>query len=131
MLAKITKKFEGGFSIMEVPISLFVIAVVLIIYGAASNTVTLNRDSRHKDIAHYIAVNKIEELRNLGYNGIPTSGTFTHSDLSKLPNSTATLTSTDFNADTKQVEVVITWAEPGAKNLRRVSLITLVNKYGL
>ncbi len=123
------KKF--GFSILEVPITLFIISAVLLIYGAASNTVFLNRNSKDSDLAHYIAVSEMEDLRNLGYAGMPASGSFTHVLLGNLPGATANLVTSDYNADTKQVTVTVTWEEPGARNLHSVTFSTLVNKYGL
>lgn len=130
-MSKKIKERILGFSILEVPISLFIIAVVLLIYGAASNTVFLNRNSKDTDLAHYIAVSEIEDLRNLGYASIPGSGPFSHPLLATLPSANASLESSDYNADTKQVTVTVTWREPGAKVLRQVSFTTLINKYGL
>lgn len=125
------QKSGAGFSLLEVPITLFIIAVVLLIYGAASNSVVLNRNSRHQDLAHYIAVSEMEDVRSLGYAGVPATGPFNHSLLSQLTGAAATVTTSDYNADTKQVTVTITWTEPGAATTRTVSLTTLINKYGL
>lgn len=126
-----SRNSQTGFSILEVPIALAIIAVVLVIYGAASSSVNLNRNSRDQDLAHHIAVSEIEDLRNLGYAAIPASGPFTHPLLGNLPNAAASLTASDYNADTKQVNVTVTWEEPGSITLHSVSLTTLINKYGL
>lgn len=125
------KKSISGFSILEVLITLFIIGVVLVIYGAASNTVLLNRNSNNSDLAHYIAVSEMEDLRNLGYDNLPVSGVFSHSLLGKLPEASATLTVSSYNSDTKEVTVTITWKDPRALNIRNVTFTTLINKYGL
>ena len=122
---------NSGFSIMEVPIALAIIVVMLVIYQGASQSLVLNRNSRDQDLAHHIAVSEIEDLRGLGYSAVPASGSFTHTLLNKLPNAAASLTTSDYNSDTKQVIVTVTWVEPGSGVTHSVSLATLINKYGL
>lgn len=130
MSEKINKK-QSGFSIIEVPITLLIIAVMLIIYGAASNSVNLNRNSKDEDLANHIAVSEMEDLRSGGYAGVPVSGSFSHSLLNQLPSGSASLTSSDYNSDTKQVTVTVTWQEPGNTAAHNVSYTTLINKYGI
>jgi len=122
---------QDAFSILEVIISLFVISVVLVIFGASASSLNLNKNSRDQDLAHYIAVSELEDLRHGGYAAVPVSGSFTHPLLSKLQSATATLTTTNYNADTKQVKVVVTWKESGGVNSHSVSFTTLINKNGL
>ncbi|SRR6266404_5511040 len=131
MLAIINKNKQSGFSIIEVPIALLIIAVMLVVYGLASNSVVLNHSSKDQDLAHHIAVSEIEDLRHLGYANLPASGSFSHSQLSLLPQSSASITISDYNADTKQVTVTVTWKEPASSVTRSVSLVTLINQYGL
>jgi len=125
------KKLQSGFSIMEVPIALAIIAVMLVIYTLASNTMLLNRNSRDEDLAHYIAVSEIQDLRNGGYASVPASGSFSHSLLGKLPSASASLTTSDYDTDTKQVSVTVSWLEPGSSTTHSVSLVTLISKFGL
>lgn len=131
MLTIKNPKIQDGFSLLEVPIVLAIIAVVLVIFVGASNSTILNRNSRDQDLAHQIAVSEMEDLRNLGYAGIPASGSFSHSLLTKLPNASAALTSGDYNTDTKQVTVTVTWQEPGSLVAHSVYFTTLINKNGL
>ena len=123
-------KKQNGFSLIEVPIALFIIGVMLLIYAAASNTAVLNRGARYEELANRIASSEMEDLKHSGYAGLPASGSFTHSLLSQLPNATATFTVADYNSDTKQVDVNINWRDLGGK-ARSVSLTTLVAKNGL
>ena len=122
---------KTGFSILEVPIALMIVAVMLLIYGAASNSVSLNSNSRHQDLAHFIAVSEMEDLRALGYDNLPASGGFSHPLLGNLPSSAAVLTVGDYNDNTKQITVKVSWQEPGRAAVHSVSLVTLINKYGL
>lgn len=127
----INGKKQAGFGILEVPISLFIIAVMLLIYGAASNSMTLNRNSKEQDLGHFIAVSELEDLRALGYANLPASGAFSHPLLENLPGGTATLTVSDYNNDTKEVIVTVTWKDPGSFTIHSTVLTTLINKYGL
>ncbi len=122
---------QQGYSLLEIPISLFIIGLVLVIYHAASNTVILNVNAKHQELAQRIAVSKMEDLRSGSYTSLPASGTFTHSYLSQLPSSTARIDVTNFNSDTKQVVVTVTWKEPGNPKTRTVSFTTLMTKNGL
>ena len=125
------KNLQSGFSLLEVPISLFIIAVMLLVYAAASNTLMLNRNSREADLANYIAVSEIEDLRNTGYANLPASGAFTHPLLDQLPSGTATITITDYNNDTKEAVVTVSWKDQGSFAAHSAVLTTLINKYGL
>jgi prepilin-type N-terminal cleavage/methylation domain-containing protein len=123
------KQNQSGFSIIEVPIALFIIGVMLLIYAAASNTIVLNRNARYQELANRIASSEMEDLHNDGYSGLPVSGNFTHSLLSQLPNSSATLRVSDYNSDTKQVDVNVSWQD-AASGRRSVSLTTLIANHG-
>lgn len=125
------KNLQSGFSLLEVPISLFIIAVMLLVYAAASNTLMLNRNSREADLANYIAVSEIEDLRNTGYANLPASGAFIHPLLDQLPSGAATIAVTDYNNDTKEVVVTVSWKDPGSFAAHSAVLTTLINKYGL
>jgi hypothetical protein len=121
----------NGYSMIDVVISLFVIGVVLMIYAAASNTVVLNRNAKHQDLALRIANSQLEDLRHTAYNSLPASGSFTHALLGSLPSSAASMTITDYNQSTKQLVVTVTWQEPGNSNTRTVTLSTLKTRGGL
>ena len=125
------KKTQSGFSLLEVPISLFIIAVMLLVYAAASNTLMLNRNSREADLANYIAVSEMEDLRDAGYANLPASGPFAHQLLNQLPSGAAAIVVNDYNNDTKEVVVTVSWKDPGSFAEHSAVLTTLINKYGL
>lgn len=122
---------NSGFSILEVPIALAILAVILVIYNGAAQSLLLNRNSRDADLARQIAVSELEDLRHLGYASLPPSGPFTHPLLTGLPQNLASLTVADYNADTKQVTATVSWQEPGSGIWHSESLTTLINKFGL
>lgn len=119
-----------GFSLLEVLVTIFIAGLILLIYGASSNILFLSRSAKDQEIALRVANNKIEELRAVGYDALPASGGFSDSQLNLLQGSFATMTITDFNADTKQIIVTVQWQEPGSSVLRTISLPTLITKVG-
>jgi prepilin-type N-terminal cleavage/methylation domain-containing protein len=121
---------KKGFSFPEVMITIFVVAIVLVLYIAAANTIRILKTSKDQEIALRVANNKVEELRAGGYDNLPASGSFSSSQLSTLPNSSGTMTITDFNARTKQVQITVEWREPSNTSARNVSLVTLVTRVG-
>lgn len=125
------KKSQFGYSLIEIPIGLFIIGLMLLIYAAASNTVILNKNAKNQELAHRIAAGKMEDLRATAFASLPSSGSFTHSLLSNLPSGQANLTVSDYNADTKQITVTVTWKESGNSNTRTVSFTTLMTKNGI
>ncbi len=130
MLAKY-KNTQAGFSILEIPIALFIITVMLLIYAAASNTLLLNRDTRYKEIAHRIANNQMENLRDMGYANLPAAGSFSHASLVTLPQGQASMAFSDFNADIKEVNILVRWKGVGNATTHAVSLTTLIYKNGV
>jgi prepilin-type N-terminal cleavage/methylation domain-containing protein len=121
---------KSGFSLLEVLVTLFIIGLVLVLYQAALGKVKLIQYAKNQEIALRIANNKIEVLRAGGYSALPSSGSFYDSQLNSLSNSSANMTVTDYNADTKQVIVTIQWQEPVSSSPKEISLITLITKTG-
>lgn len=122
---------QSGFSILEVLISLLIIGAGLVIYTASTNSVILNKNTRHSEIALRIAATKIDSLRTTPFASLPGSGSFTDPSLASLPNGQANLTVSDFNAKTKEITVVVSWLEPGSNPSHSVSLNTLITQGGL
>lgn len=119
-----------GFSLIEVVVALFIIGVILVLYQVSSNAVLLSRSAKNQEIALRIANNKMEELRAGGYAALPESSSFSDSQMSSLPGSSATMVITDFNTDTKQILITVQWQEPGSLIPRTISLTTLITKVG-
>ncbi len=125
------KKNQGGFTIVEVLIALFVTGLMLLLYSASANSVTLNRNSKHEDLAHRIAVSEMEDIRSLAFANIPATGPFTDPLFSQLPSAQGQLTITPVNPDVKIVNVTVTWTEPGNPAIHSVNLETLISSHGL
>ena len=122
---------QSGLSIIETVITLFIVGVALLIYAAASNNILLNSNAQHVNIAQRVALNELETLRAGGYASVPASGSFSDSLLTKLPSSSATITTSDYNASTKQIVVTVSWMEPSSKSNHSVTYTTLLTKFGL
>lgn len=121
---------NNGFSLLEVAISLFIIGLILVLYQAVLGNVRLIQYTKDQEIALRVANNKIEELRAVGYDALPASGSFSDSQLSALSAAAATMAVTDYNATTKKVLVTIQWKEAGGTAAKNISLTTLITKTG-
>jgi Tfp pilus assembly protein PilV len=124
-------KTNLGFTVIEVLISLFIVGMMLVVFATSLNTITLAKTARYQDLALRIANSKMEELRSLPYNQLPTSGTFTHALLSNLPSGQATQTIEEYNDNTQTVTVSVTWIDSSSQATKQVTLTTLINQWGI
>lgn len=124
-------KLKKGFSLVEVVISIFVVLALIGVLLTTSSSFLTSRNSNLQQIANEIGTREIERLRNIAYDSLPGSGTISDSDLSKLPQGTATRTITTYQGDTdiKQVSVNITWNLGSTP--KSVKFETLMYRYGL
>lgn len=127
---KKTYNSQYGFSLVEAVVALFIIGVILTLYQASLNTVFLISNTKNQEIALKIANNKMEELRADGYAALPDNGSFSDSQLDLLSGSSAAMTITDFNSDTKQIVIVIQWQGRGSAVQQTISATTLITKTG-
>lgn len=115
-----------GFSLIETTIAVAIIGVMIISLTALLQRLPVNsREVRNQDIALRIVRGEIDILRAGGYDALPVSGPFTDPLLSSLPSSSASLTISPYDAQTKQVVVSVSWTGVGAA-VRSVSLTTLI-----
>lgn len=119
-----------GFSLIEVVVSLFVIGVVILLASAMLTATPLSRHAKYQGIAVSIAGNELESLRNLGYDSIPASGTFSDPLMSSLPAGSGAIAVSDYNNKTKAVTVTVSWVETGQASTTSVALTTLVTSIG-
>ncbi len=124
------QKQNSGFSLIEVFVTLLIAGFVLVLFQTALGKIKLIQYAKNQEIALRVANNKIEELRSGGYSALPSSGSFSDSQLNSLPNSSASMAITDFNADTKQIIINIQWQDPPSTSLKNISIATLVTKTG-
>ena len=123
-----TLRFIRGFSLIEVTVAIAIIGIMTVSVGALMQRIPMNgREVRDQDIALKITRNKLESVRAGGYATLPQNGSFADPLLSSLASSTASVTSTDFNAKTKQVVVSVSWQGVGTTT-RSISLTTLVTE---
>jgi len=120
-----------GFSIIEVIISVFIIGVMLVVYGRLNDTVSVNQEVEHQEVALRIARNQIEVLRAVPYNSLPATGAFTDPMLAQLPQGSAGVSNTAFNDGIKNITVTVSWTDISDSTSRSVSLATLISQGGL
>ena len=125
-----------GFTLIEVVLSIFIILAIVTILLIASGSYTTSRGSNLQGIAGKIASREMENLRNTAYASLPVCPspdgcTFTDSDLSKLPSSSAKrfVDTYQSSADMKLVTIQIDWTVNGAAKQSKIN--TLIYKNGL
>ena len=126
-----TFKNNSGSTLIEVVISIALIAATFVIFQATANTVFLNRESKHRDLALRIAQTEMDGARALAFADLPTSSSFSNSLLGSLPQSQASRTVTTINSTTKQLVVLVSWREPTANDTSTINLTTLITTSGL
>lgn len=119
-----------GFSLIEVVISLAIIATAFVAASALLSTATLGRETGDKTLGLAIASNEMETLRAGGYASLPSSGSFSDARLADLPSGAGALAISDWNTKTKEVVVTVSWEEPAVAATSTVSLTTLVTQTG-
>jgi prepilin-type N-terminal cleavage/methylation domain-containing protein len=118
-----------GFTLIEVIVSLFIVAVTVVLTGAMLQATALTKHVRNEDLGSKIASNELETLRSLGYAAIPTSGTFSDARLSSLPSGVGTFDVSAYDVKTKKVIVTVSWRESNQAT-STVALTTLVTQLG-
>lgn len=119
-----------AFTLIEILITIFIIALALLLYQGALSAVFLGRNAGDQEIALRIATRKLEEVRALGYASIPADGPFSDAQLASLRNATTALSSTDVSLKTKEVTITILWQEPHASASSTVTLATRITQIG-
>ncbi|MCX6786414.1 MAG: hypothetical protein NTU85_01165 [Candidatus Kaiserbacteria bacterium] len=119
-----------GFSLIEILVSIFIMSMMLLLFQAMLRSAAVVVSTRNQDAALTIARNEIEKLRTGGYAAVPASGSFPDPLLSTLPLGTATLTTSTYNAKTKQVTAKVSWQERNITASSSVSLSTLITQVG-
>jgi type II secretory pathway pseudopilin PulG len=121
----------NGYTILEIPIAIFIIGIVMLLYVAASNSILLNRNARQQDLATRIGASLMEDVRGAEFDLIPLSGPMSHSLLNNLPNSQANLTVTDLDADSKEITIAVSWREGSSAVVHTASFTTIIVRNGI
>jgi competence protein ComGC len=80
---------ERGISLVEIVMVIFIIGMVILLFGSLPNSISLIGTSTRESSAKEIALKKIESLRNLTYDNLAIGTSYiTDSRLSSLPQGT-------------------------------------------
>ena len=131
MKSQISKlKSQNGMSLIEVIISMFMIAALLVFYTSALNLVALSKKTRKENIAYHIANKQMEDLRNTAFASLPASGTISDSMLSQIPSGSGGYTVSSYAgfSGMKEMVVTVSWNDGIS---RQVILKSLAGNGGL
>lgn len=119
-----------GFTLIEVVVSLFIIAVGIAVASSVGASIKSSADAEKANIALRIAATELDTIRDGGYANVPANGTaFSSAYLSSLASSSASTTNSAYNAKTKLVSAGVSWVDSRGKS-RYVSLTTLITQTG-
>ena len=124
-------KKEGGFTILELLITIGLIGIIIpAVYLSINALVVINKRSRNIAIVNIVADNKVESLRSKGYNNIPSGeSTFTNELPTELPKpNSAKLTVTTANGK-KTVDITIAFQDYNKQ--RTVNYRTIISELGI
>ena len=121
---------QSGISLVEVIVSMFMLAVLLVFYVSALNIVALTRKLRYENLAYHVANKQMETLRNTAYDSLPASGSITDALLSQIPSGAGSFTTAAYPGygGVKQIIVTVTWSDGISKE---VELRTLSGTGGI
>lgn len=120
---------RGGFTLIEVTVSIFVVGIMLVASASLLHSVPASRITREQGIALVIAQNQMEALRAGGYAALPATGPFSDTALASLTSGAGTVTVADYGTDTKSIDVTVSWIGADAEP-HDVTLTTLVTETG-
>lgn len=127
-----TKNFQKGFSLIEVVISMLMIAVILVLYASALNLATLSRKLRYENLAYHTANKQMETLRGMPYGGLPAAGVIADPMLAQIPSGTGDYTVELYpgHGSLKEIVVTVEWNDGIPKQivLRTLSGIGGINR---
>ena len=124
-------KHKFGFSLVEILLSIFILLALISVLLTTSASYYQTHRSNLQQLAMSIASKRMETLRNTAFASLPSSGTFTDSDLSRLPQATAVQTIANYlgNTKIKLVTTTVIWTESGVS--KNAKLETLISETGL
>lgn len=122
---------KNGFTLIEVLLTLLFSTILVVLLLTAATTLLQTYKTNQQSLAARIATKEIENLRQTSYSSLPSSGSFSDADLSKLTSSSGNLTVSNYqsSADIKQITVNVSWVQNGAS--KQVILETLIYKNGI
>jgi prepilin-type N-terminal cleavage/methylation domain-containing protein len=125
------RKSQAGFTLIEVLVTILLIGATLAIYRVTAQTVVVNKWNKNKEVALRIAEKKMESLRTTSFASLPSTGSFADAALSDLPSGAGNLTVTNVNDETKNIQVTVTWTNPGDPTSQSISIETSITEGGI
>lgn len=116
---------------MEVVVTLFLIGVTLLLFQVTAKSLVLNKYNRYREVALRIADKELQTLRTTPFASLPSSGSFSDSLLSTLPNGQGAITITDINSRLKDVTVTVSWNNTSGTATQSIRLQTYIDQGGL
>jgi len=117
-----------GFSLVETTIAIGIVGMIIVAMSVLLGRIPVDgREVRDQDVALRVAQSEIETLRAGGYDALPANGPFTNPLLDSLTAGTASVTIADFDTETKQADVNVSWQGTGGAT-RQVTLTTLITQ---
>lgn len=122
------KRRLSGFTLIEVMLAIFLLAVSAVIIGVIYPSAQISRiKAVHMTFAMSMAQKKLEDARSSGYALVPVTPTVT-TPFAELPNGTQSYTVTQYAPNIRKVEVTVTWN--GYRMVGgRVSLVTFISDH--
>ncbi|MHB1000978.1 MAG: type II secretion system protein [Armatimonadota bacterium] len=100
---------KNGFTLIEVMLTIFLLALSAMMVAAIYPTAQISRQKAvHMTFAMNLAKLEIEQKISAGYANVTPSSPITSAELN-LPNSTKTITISQYAPNIRKVEVSITW----------------------
>lgn len=124
------KDHQSGMSLIEVIISMGMLAVLLILYAGALNIVAHTKKLKYENLAYHVASKQMEELRATPFASLPASGSISDAMLSQIPSGNGTFTTADYASYSgmKEITVTVTWNDGKSKQFQ---LKTLASAEGI
>ncbi len=124
------KNSQAGLSLVEVIVSMLMIAVILVLYASALSMVNASRKLRYENLAYHIANTQMETLRQVPYSSLSGSGTISDALLSQIPSGSGSYDVASYPGYTglKEITVTVTWNDGLSK---QVQLKTISGNGGL
>lgn len=128
---RINGQQRSGFMLIDLLLTLLFATTLVMLLLVTATTLTQTYKSNMQSVAARIATKEVEYLRKTSYASLPSSGSFSDPDLSKLPSGSTNLTISSYqsSADIKQATITVNWIQNGAS--KQILLDTLVYKYGI
>lgn len=124
-------KKEGGFTILELVISVALIGVIIpSVYLSINSLLVINKRSRNIALTNLAAENKIESLRSIGYNNIPNgSSAFTDELPEELSNPNSATLNVSTSNGKKVVDISISFKDFNRQRI--VQYKTIIGETGV